>query len=75
MTSATFLDEEKRYLIKLHNFKNSAKIYVFSTSEEKLKNFKIIIQPSNKIFEQTDNSKPLLIDESIEVSSIELQFN
>ncbi len=75
MTSATFIDDEKHYLIKLHNFENSAKIYVFSTNEEQIKNYKIIIRPSNRIYEQTDNSKPLSIDFPIEASSIELQFN
>ena len=75
LTSATFIDEDKHYLIKLHNFENSAKIYVFSTGEEQIKNYKIIIHPSNKIYEQSDNSKPLLIDAPVEASSIEIQFN
>ncbi len=75
MTSATFIDEDKHYLIKLHNFENSAKIYVFSTSEEQIKNYKIIIHPSEKIYEQSDNSQPLLVDAPVEASSIELQFN
>ncbi len=74
MTSATFIDEEKQYLIKLHNYENSAKIYVFSTSEEKIENYKIIIHPSNNIYEQVDNSQPLLIDTEVEATSIELQF-
>ena len=75
MTSATFIDDEKQYLIKLHNYENSAKIYVFSTSKEKIENYKIIIHPSNNILEQADNSNPIIIDAPVEVSSMELQFN
>ncbi len=75
MTNATFIDEEKHFLIKLLNFENSAKIFVFSTDDEIIKNYKIIIQPSNIIFEQTDNSQPILIDSTVEASSIELEFN
>ena len=75
MEASTFIDEEKRYLAKLLVSDKSSKIYVFSTNDEQLENYKLIIHPSNKIFEQINNSQPLIVDSPIEVSSIEIQFN
>ncbi|NWF89906.1 MAG: hypothetical protein HXY50_10650 [Ignavibacteriaceae bacterium] len=75
ISAKTFIDEAHHYLIRLINFKNSSKIYCFSTSEEKLKNYKVIILPSGKTFEQSDNSSPIEIDQQIEAEKIELQFN
>ncbi len=71
----TFIDESNHYLIRLLNFKDSAKIYVFSTTEEVLKDYKIVIRPSEQIFEQTDNSSPIELNSPIEAENIELQFN
>src|SRR3990167_6271723 len=41
VTAKTFIDEHNHYLIRLLNFKESSKIYVFSTTEETLKNYKV----------------------------------
>jgi hypothetical protein len=71
----TFVDENNHYLIRLLNFKESSKIYVFSTTNEILKNYKVIIHPSEQIFEQVDNSVPIEINFPIEAENIELQFN
>lgn len=71
----TFIDETNRYLIRLLNYENSSKIYVFSTTDEVLKNYRIIIKPSEQIFEQIDNSSPIEIDWPVEAENIELQFN
>ena len=71
----TFIDEANHYLIRLLNFKDSSKIYVFSTTEGTLKNYKVIVKPSGKVFEQIDNSSPIELDSPIEAESIELQFN
>ena len=75
LTAKTFVDEANHYLIRLLNFKNSSKIYVFSTTEEIIKNYKVVVQPSRKTFEQADNSSPIEINSPIEAESIELQFN
>lgn len=75
VTAKTFVDEANRYLIRLLNFKDSSKIYVFSTTEEVLKNYKVVVQPSGKTFEQTDNSSPIEISSPIEAANIELEFN
>lgn len=74
VSAKTFIDEANHYLIRLLNFKNSSKIYVFSTSEEIIKNYKVIIQPSGKTFSQSDNSAPIEVDSTIEAENIELQF-
>ncbi len=75
ITTKTFVDEANHYLIRLLNFKNSSKIYVFSTTEEVIKNYKVIIRPSGKTFEQADNSSPIEMDTPTDAENIELQFN
>lgn len=71
----TFSDVDNNYLIRLVNFKESAKVFVFSTTDEVMENYRIVIQPSGKTFEQADNSSPIEIDSPIEADSIELKFN
>lgn len=71
----TFIDESNHYLIRLLNFKDSSKIYVFSTTEEVLRNYKVKIKPSGQTFEQSDNSTAIEINSPIEAENIELQFN
>lgn len=75
VTAKTFIDEANHYLIRLLNFKDSSKIYVFSTTDEILKNYKVVVQPSGQVFEQTDNSSPIEINSPLEAENIELQFN
>ena len=75
VTAKTFIDEHNHYLIRLLNFKESSKIYVFSTTDETLKNYKVVVKPSGKVFEQVDNSSPIELDSPIEAENIELQFN
>lgn len=74
ISAKTFIDEANHYLIRLLNFKSSSKIFVFSTTNEILKNYRVIIQPSGQIFSQADNSTPLEINSPIEADKIELQF-
>jgi hypothetical protein len=75
VAAKTFMDENNHYLIRLLNFKDSSKIYVFSTTDEILKNYKVVVKPSGQTFGQIDNSSPIEISTPIEAESIELQFN
>lgn len=70
----TFIDESNHYLIRLLNFKDSAKIYVFSTTEEVLKNYQVVIKPSGQTFEQDDNLKPIEFKSPLEAENIELHL-
>ena len=75
MTTKTFVDNDKEYLIKVLNYGDETKVFVFSTKDEVVKNFDIIIEPHNLIYHFEDNSEPLKIDKSIEAEKIQLQFN
>ena len=75
VATKTFIDEANHYLIRLLNFKESAKIYVFSTTNAVLKNYKIVIYPTGQTFEQSDNSLPIELNTPIEAEKIELQFS
>ncbi len=74
ITTKTFVDNEKEYLIKVLNFSNETKIFVFSTKDEVVKNFDIFIQPQNLKYHFEDNSEPLIINALIEPEKIQLKL-
>jgi len=74
MATKTFVDNDKEYLIKVLNYGDVTKVYVFSTKDEYVKNFDIIIEPQNLIYHFEDNSEPLKINKPIEAEKIELRF-
>lgn len=74
MTTKTFVDNDKEYLIKVLNYADITKVFVFSTKDEVVKNFDIIIEPHNLKYHFEDNSEPLKIDKPIEAEKIELRF-
>jgi hypothetical protein len=48
---------------------------VYSTKDEVVKNFDIIIEPHNLKYHFEDNSEPLKIEYSIEAVKIEIRFS
>jgi hypothetical protein len=74
MTTKTFVDNDKEYLIKILNYGDKTKVFVFSTKDEVVKNFDIIIEPDNLKFHLEDNSEPLKINHLIDAEKIEIRF-
>lgn len=74
-TTKTFVDSDKDYLIKVLNYGNETKVFVFSTKDEEVKNFDIVIEPQNLKFHFEDNSEPLIINQSVDAEKIQLKFN
>jgi len=74
MTTKTFVDNDKEYLIKVLNYGGQTKVFVFSTKDEVVKNFDIIIEPHNLKFHFEDNSEPLKIEDNIDAEKIEIRF-
>ena len=70
----TFVDSEKEYLIKVLNYGNETKIFVFSTKDEIVRNFDVVFEPKNLTFHFEDNSEPLIINHSIDAEKIQLKF-
>lgn len=75
MTTKTFVDNDKEYMVKVLNYENVTKVFVFSTKDQVVKDFDIIIEPQNLKYHFEDNSEPLKIGHSIEADTIQLQFN
>lgn len=71
----TFYDADKTYIIKVINYTVNSKIFVFSTQQEIIKDFEIIILPENKKYHCNDNSLPLELSSPIEAEAIQLEFN
>ncbi len=75
VTSRTFYDDNKTYIIKVINYEDSCKIFVFSTQYEVIKNFDLIIAPQNIKYHIDDNSVPLELGYNVNPESITLEFN
>lgn len=75
MTTKTFIDNEKDYLIKVLNYSDTTKVFVFSTKDEVVKNFDIVIEPQNLKYHFEDNSEPLIINYLIDAEKIQLRFD
>lgn len=71
----TFYDADKTYIIKVINYSDNSKIFVFSTQQEVIKDFEIIILPENKKYHCNDNLVPLELSAPIEAESIQIEFN
>jgi hypothetical protein len=74
METKTFVDDGKDYLIKFLTYGNNTKVFVFSTHDEVIKNFDIIIEPQNLRFHLVDNTEPLKIDQAIEADAVRIEF-
>lgn len=75
ISSRTYYDNNKTYIIKVINYENSCKIFVFSTQYELIQNFDLIITPQNLRYHIDDNSVPLELDFNVIPESITLEFN
>lgn len=75
MTTKTFVDNDKEYMIKVLNYGEMTKVFVFSTKDEIVRNFEIIIEPHNLKYHFKDNSEPLKIEKPIEAEKIEIRFS
>lgn len=74
-STKTFVDNEKDYMIKVLNYGETTKVYVFSTKDEVIKDFNIIIEPQNLEYHLDDNSEPLVLDKLIDAERMKIQFN
>jgi len=74
ITTKTFVDNIKEYLIKVLNFSNETKIFIFSTKDEVVRNFDIYILPQNLKYHFEDNLEPLIINALIEPEKIQLKL-
>lgn len=74
MSSRTFVDEDKEYMIKVVIYDSTAKVFVFSVKNDIVNNFDIIIEPSEARYHFKDNSQPLVMSSEIEIDSIRLEF-
>jgi len=75
ISSKTFYDEGKSYIIKVINYEKSSKIFVFSTQYELIEDFDLLILPQNLKYHIEDNSAPLELDLNVDPESISLEFN
>lgn len=75
VSTKTYYDEDKTYIIKVINYEKSSKVFVFSTQYELVKDFHLNILPQNLKYHIADSSIPLELDFIVEPESISLEFN
>lgn len=75
ITSKTFYDENRNFIIKLLNYESSSKIFVFAVYDEIIKDFTINLLPQNLHYHMDDNSLPLELEMNLEPESISLEFS
>lgn len=74
ISTKTFIDGDKEFLIKVLSSDNRTKVFVFSTREEIVKDFDLIIEPKELEYHMDDNTQPLEINGSVDIDKIELRF-
>lgn len=74
IVAKSFLDDNNKYLIRVIKTKDITKIYSFSSDEQEISNFKLIIMPSGKEFLMENNSVPLELKEDLEFKEIHLEL-
>ena len=74
MVTKTFVDDGKDYLIKVLTYGSTTKVFVFSTHDEILKDFNIVIEPQNLKYHLNDNTEPLKIDQAIDADLVKIEF-
>ena len=74
VTVDTYIDPGNNYIIKVLNFENKNKIYVFEKDQEELENFSLKIFPSGMIYKGLNSTEPLIIEPKVDVEKIVLNF-
>ena len=72
MMSNTFIDKDQEFMIKVISSENTSKIFVFTTNNESIQNFDILIQPNSLKYHFDDNSQPLTIDHKIDITDVQI---
>lgn len=72
VTIKTFINDSKNYMVKILESELNTKIFVFSTKNETVTKFKLLVEPNDLEFYFEDNSKPLVLNGKLHIESIKL---
>lgn len=75
ISTKTFLDVDKEYIVKVLSDDKKTKIFVFSAKDEIVKDFDLIIGSKELEYHMKDNAHPLEINGPVDIDKIELRFN
>ncbi len=70
----TYVSEGERYYIKAVFYSDKTKIFVFGGNETRIKNFKLMIKPSEKTYIMESNDAPLELPAEVHIDSIRLEL-
>lgn len=74
LTTKTFFDEKKHFMVKANINHRTTKIYIFSGTGETLRNISIRIHPGNTLHHLDDNTQPLVLEGRVEVEHLSLEM-
>lgn len=75
ISKSTYIDNDNIYMIRLINYVDKTRLFLFSRDEEKISNCKLILKPGNESFDIINNLLPLEINRRITAEGIVLKFN
>jgi len=73
VSSKTFMDASKSFLIKVNTSRNATSIYIFDFSGKVLKDINLKIFPSETTHHLDDNTHALVLPGKVEISHISLE--
>lgn len=74
VSSKTFMDSSKSFLIKVNTSHNSTSIYIFDFSGKVLKNINLKISPSETTHHLDDNTQALVLPGKVDITHISLEI-
>jgi len=74
ISTATFTDEDGKFLVRKVSTQSSTKLYIFSTVDELIQNFTIKILPDKEKITITNNNEPIELPGNIKIESIEIEL-
>jgi len=73
-SAISFLSETKELLCRIVPTPNQRLLYCFSINQEELKNFKLVLHPSEIMFDCKSNSEPVIIPAELAIEKISIEF-
>ena len=69
-----FISAENNLIAKVISYNDKTKIFILNEKNDTIKNFKLIIKPSNLSYDINNNSEPIELPAGLEIESIDIEI-
>lgn len=63
---STFIDDEKNFLLKIVQFKNSSKLFLFTSEKNNLEHITLSIPQYDLTYQLADTTNPIVVGEKVD---------